>query len=160
MMKKSIQTMAVVPFLFFAFIVPSSSFADDLSLDFPCPGGGDIVADGSWELFSGTVNFSVTSTDCVLKGGETVNVNGSTTGIFQLRLETVKVDITTQFEASVTDEDGTILLSRSVDRIIKGDYDLAAGKLNGTLTNNRTWTAEDMPISIGELFAVDEILDD
>jgi len=160
-MKKYAQTIAMVPFLVTAFLVPSMSFADNLSIPFPCPGGGDITAAGSWNIFSGAVDFSLKSTDCVLKNGETAFVDATTTGIFKIRPENVETDIITHLEATVIAQDGTVLLSGTVDRTIKGEYDLLKAELvDGTFTNNSNWTAKNIPLPVGGLFAIDEIFDD
>lgn len=160
-MKKSLQTMAIAPVLASTFLVPSSTFAKDYSLEFPCPEEGEITAEGSWAPVSGAVDFSVESTDCVLRGEQTVRVNGTTTGTFKLTTEYVETDLVVHFEATVISPDGsTVLLTGYFDRTIKGKYDLLASQLDGTITNESTWTGQNISFSIRDLFAIDEIVDD
>jgi len=70
------------------------------------------------------------------------------------------MDIITHFEATVTAQDSTVLLSGTVDKTIKGEYDLLKTELvDGTITNNTHWTANKRSLPIEGLFALDEIFD-
>ena len=130
----------------------------NLDFEFSCPGGGQVIAQGSWNPVNGETHFSTQVEQCVLNDGSTVDGSGAADGTFlptyeanpetrELTITGYEVDLQSQLDLDRLGTENESLGSYTVTRTIVGTYDLNAQILDGQITTKRQGSNLKFPLA-------------